>query len=230
LLRRNVLLSRPRIAQAKARGLEVKVAIDGGAASGKWARELKAIYPEAQVVCIEPRDAVQAELQKLAAELPGINLVKTRLGAREGTAEFNVYEDMGSMLPTSTGEHFGTVVKERVATLDRVIDEIALGAPPDMIKLDLQGAELQALDGATRSLERAQAVILEVSFIQLQKDGPLFADVICYMQQLGFRCYDVRALAQRPLDGALAQGDVMFLREGHPLLASGKWSEEAIWT
>ena len=86
-----------------------------------------------------------------------------------------------------------------------------------MIKLDLQGAELAALDGATECLKRAKAVLLEVSFIDFERGMPQIADVLAYMKQKGFLPYDILALWHRPIDGAVAQGDVLFVPESSPL-------------
>ena len=67
-------------------------------------------------------------------------------------------------------------------------------------------------------------MLLEVSFIPFMQGAPLIADVIAFMKENRFRCYDVFALWHRPLDGALAQGDVMFVREDNHLLADDRWS------
>jgi FkbM family methyltransferase len=236
LLRRGIVLSRPpgqfnifaiKLRQLKQRGLEIALAVDGGAADGDWARELKGVYPEAQVLCIEPRDAAQPALRQLAGAMSGLHLAQTLVGAREGTVVLHEHGDQSSMLAGPAGNTFGRNVEAPMTTLDQLVRRMKLPWP-DFIKLDLQGAELQALTGAPECLAHGQAVMLEVSFIPLQKDNPLLADVVGFMHERGYRCYDVLALWHRPLDGALAQGDFLFLREGHALLQDPRWSREGI--
>jgi FkbM family methyltransferase len=239
LLKRGIVLSRPpgqfnveevRLRKAKSLGLDVRVAVDGGAATGDWTRQFKAIWPDAQVVCVEPRDDAQGALKALASEMKGIHVAQTLLSATEGTVEFHVNKEQSSILgdfaatagvaSASTGT--GNAVPTPATTLDALVRRLGL-PDPDLIKLDLQGAELMALEGATRCLQSAQAVLLEVSFLQFMKGIPLVGEVVPYMTARGFRVYDILALWQRPLDGALAQGDFLFVSERSGLVGDARW-------
>lgn len=237
LLDRGMVVSRPpgqfdvseyKLQRLRNRGFQVKAAVDGGAASGSWARELKAVYPDASVLCIEPREEMQAPLKALDAELGGIQVAQTLVGATEGSVEFNEAGYQSSLLMNHTGDRFGRTVRYPIATLDNLVAK--MGFPqPDLIKLDLQGAELQCLDGAVECLSRAEVVILEVSFIPFQTGNPLIGDIIPYMKDRGYRCYDILALWHRPLDGALAQGDMVFVSESSKLIADNRWSSTGGW-
>ena len=235
LLGRDVALSRPpgrfdvwdvRLRKAKARGLRLGSVLDGGAAYGNWTREFKEVFPDARVLAVDPRDDVRPDLQRLARELPGVTLAQTLLGESVGEVSFNESFDQSSMLPDSAGAAFGTVKRLPVTTIDALVQSTGFGWP-DLIKLDVQGAELVALRGAGESLRHAQTLLLELSFFPFQRGMPLFADVVCWLRERGFRVYDVPSLWHRPLDGALAQGDFLFLRDGHPLLADERWSADA---
>ena len=234
LLARDAVLSRPpgqfnvwevRLRKARARGLRLERVLDGGAATGTWTRELRSIFPDAGVLAVDPRDDVQPELQRLKSELGNITVAQTLLGESVGEVEFNESSDQSSMLPDSSGATFGTVKRVPITTIDALVQSTGFGWP-DLIKLDVQGAELIALRGATESLRHAQALLLELSFMQFQRGTPLFADMICWLRDRGFRVYDIASLWHRPLDGALAQGDFFFLREDHPLLADVRWSAD----
>jgi hypothetical protein len=69
------------------------------------------------------------------------------------------------------------------------------------------------LAGATETLRAAEYVVLEVSFFEFFRGGPLFHDVLAFMQARGFVAYDIFGFQYRPLDGALSQADVAFVRE-----------------
>lgn len=238
LLSRGIVLSRPpgnlmigpvRLRLARDRGLQVRLAVDGGAATGAWTRELLALYPASNVVCVEPRDSAQSSLHALRSEHGGVHIVQTLLGDVDGEADFHEHDDQSSMLGNSRDMPFGRTQRLPVTTLDRLVMRLGLGWP-DMIKLDLQGAELLCLAGAAECLAHATSVILEVSFIPFQAGQPLIADVLTFMKEKGFRCYDVLALWHRPLDGALAQGDLLFLSERSELLRDPRWSRESPWS
>ena len=62
----------------------------------------------------------------------------------------------------------------------------------DFIKLDTQGSELAILHGGTSMLRGAFGVEVEVEFVELYKDQPLFANVDIFMRQQGFELIDIR--------------------------------------
>ena len=234
LLSRNMVISRPpgqfvvtpiKLRQIRDRGLKIGMAVDGGAATGEWTREFKNIYPDSQILCIEPRSEAQPDLKKLASDFSGIHLAQTLIGERTGPIEFHVNGDQSSMFQALSGFVNDQKVTLEMTTLDALIKKLQLPFP-DLIKLDLQGAELKALTGATECLAHAQAVLLELSFVPLRKDWPLIGDAIPFMKERGFVCYDITGLWHRPLDGALAQGDFVFLKQSNPLLADHRWSND----
>jgi hypothetical protein len=99
-----------------------------------------------------------------------------------------------------------------VITVDQLCAERNL-AGPYLLKVDVQGAELQVLAGARRTLEQTEAVLLELSFFGFYLGSPQFCDVIAEMKERGFVAYDVYGFLYRPLDNALSQMDVAFVRE-----------------
>jgi FkbM family methyltransferase len=233
LLKRNIVLSKPpgqfnvgdwKLHQLKRRGLEFRVIIDAGAAEGSATRMFKQLYPDAHVVAIEPRQDVLPKLQQLAAELKGVTVVSSLVGADAGRVQYFEDVDRSSILGDANGKPFGTPKFAEMTTLDALMDQLKL--TPDFIKLDVQGAELQVLSGGAKSLHGALAVLMECSLIELQSGQPLLADIIDFMKAHGYQLYDILALWHRPLDGALAQGDFFFLKSTHPLLQDKRWAKE----
>jgi FkbM family methyltransferase len=212
-----------RLKLLRKQGLAVHLAVDGGAASGTWAERFKRIFPQAKVLCIEPREDAQAALKALAARRSGVQVAQTLIGDTEGAVDFYEHRDQSSMLRDNGDKPWGVVRQAQLTTLDRLIGALKLPVP-DLIKLDLQGAELIALRGATQCLAETQAIILEVSFIPLYHNAPSLAEVVAFMAERGFRLWDILSLWHRPLDGATAFGDFLFLRKDHSLLRDNRWS------
>lgn len=68
----------------------------------------------------------------------------------------------------------------------------------DFLQIDVQGADLQVLEGASWILEHSiLAVQIEVEFSALYLNQPLFADVDVYLRKQGFTLFDL-ATAHRP--------------------------------
>jgi FkbM family methyltransferase len=63
----------------------------------------------------------------------------------------------------------------------------------DFIKLNVQGGELQILQGARHLLDRVLGLLVEVSFVESYKNRPMFADVNRYLEDQGFAFFDLLA-------------------------------------
>lgn len=204
-------------------GFDPTVAIDVGAYVGEWTRSFKQIFPDSQVLMIEPQASKTAILAKVTAELSNVELRPALLGARvEANVGFRESETASSVLTELENRRPPTTYLT-MTTLD-AITEGSPFARPNFIKLDVQGYEIEVLRGGMRTLESAEAVLMEVNLLGLHEGVPLFHESAGYMGKHGFQVYDVCSLIRRPYDGALWQADVIFLRNSSPLISSTRWS------
>ena len=78
-----------------------------------------------------------------------------------------------------------SAVKKIAMTLDTVVEQRGY-AYPDLIKLDVQGAELDIIKGATETLKTCKHLILELQVVEYNKGAPLHDEVINYLKTIGF--------------------------------------------
>ena len=100
-------------------------------------------------------------------------------------------------------------------TVDRVAQQ--LNAKFDVIKLDVQGAELDVLKGATDSLAHTLAIDIEVEFCELYKDQPLFDQVFSFLRKSGLEFIDFTYIYRWSPDsfnglGQATFSDALFMR------------------
>lgn len=103
----------------------------------------------------------------------------------------------------------------------RKLDDVLEDRAVDFLKLDIQGAELLALQGAGKTLERTAVVHCEVEFASLYEGQCLFCDVQDYLVGRGFSLIDILTphryayLNRQGVDGRdrLLWGDAIYFRE-----------------
>ncbi len=118
----------------------------------------------------------------------------------------------------------GAVMEEITLETHR-LDDLDEVPPFDLMKIDVQGGELQVFEGAAGKLATALAVITEVGFVPLYEDQPLIDDQMRVLREHGFDLHKFTFLKGFSLRGGLAttldktahdnqllDGDAVFLR------------------
>ena len=147
--------------------------------------------------------------------MPRVEYTLAAATSKPGVTTMNVHPDLvGSSLylENETSNVNGLPRTVPAVTLDSLCQDKKTSGPY-IVKIDVQGAELDVLDGAAKVLQEAELVILEVSFFQFFEGGPQLHDVVQYMKSKGFVAYDIFGLQYRLLDNALSQADVVFVLE-----------------
>jgi hypothetical protein len=98
------------------------------------------------------------------------------------------------------------------------------GIKPDFLKIDVQGYELEVLKGAQESLRNIEVILTEVNYLEVYQGAPLAAELIGWLSKREFVLYDVVNFMRRPLDKALWQSDMIFVRLSSPLLVNKRYS------
>jgi len=211
----------------QARGFTPQGIIDVGANRGNWTRMAMSIFPHARVLMIEPQNEMKHSLEELCRSFESVEYVQAGAGKESGELVQTIWEDLAgsSFLPEVRDDKLanGKQRKTPIVTIDDLLNE-RKSFIPDLVKLDIQGFELEALKGATSAFGKTQVFILETSLYHFFKDMPTTADCIMFMAERGYELYDVTEFLRRPLDGALGQIDLAFaLREG-TLRSSDRWN------
>lgn len=75
-------------------------------------------------------------------------------------------------------------------------------------------------------LHKADVVIIECSFFKFLIDGADITEVIIYMKNNGFVIYEMFDFHNRPFDNALAQADLIFVKENGLFRTSNNWATQ----
>lgn len=202
------------LARLKEIGFKPRVIYDVGAHRGNWSREASRIYTSAEFILFEANSDQTAYLQEMGFryfisalgpdDLPCKPFYLQKEGASMG-ASFYVentpfYRDQNLLVGSIPAYRLDTLVRENALPL------------PDLIKLDVQGAEIDVLSGATNCLDHCGALITECSLVTYNQGAPLFADVVSWVTSHGFFCIDVCEIHRWKYD-CIFQMDLLFVRE-----------------
>jgi FkbM family methyltransferase len=211
----------------KARGFPPRGIVDVGANRGDWAQMAISVFPGASVLMIEPQDEMEPSLSRLAVEIPTCHYVKAAVGREEGELIQTIWEDLAgsSFLPAPNPEALmaGKQRKTKVTTIDSLLSGPYAGFHPDLVKLDIQGFELEALSGAEATFGKTEVFILETSLFQFLPRQPLTREVMAFMSDRGYELYDITGFLRRPYDGALGQVDLAFVKSRGMFRATSAW-------
>ena len=165
--------------------IEPKVIYDLGACVLHWTRKAKEVWPDAKYHLVDGAKSVMPFLKNSGDEWQ-----IAILGDKEGH-EVDFYEDTenpggNSYYKETTGafteEH---KTKRKMHTLDH-IREKNRWEYPDLVKLDVQGAELDILMGAKETLRNCTDIILEAQTENYNEGAPKADDVIKFMREIGY--------------------------------------------
>jgi FkbM family methyltransferase len=210
------------LAHARAAGLAPRTVFDVGVGWGTpW---LYAAFPQAKHVLFEPLAVFGADLDRLAAELSA-DVHRVALSNRSGTATFRRHIDF----PTSSSlydidpqfDAYSRRVQRQHRFADQTVplatlDELNRYEPPFVLKLDVEGAERDVIEGARNTLRSTDLLIAEISVMKRRRGEPGFADMVGLLDSVGFELFDIPDMAQAA-DGTLLYLDAVFVQKGSAL-------------
>jgi FkbM family methyltransferase len=196
--------------------------IDIGASRGDFTESLRQVYGLTKALLVEPQPSLCTSLRNRFKNSE-IIVHECAVAESERIQEMEVLnwdyssslldvrrdiENVNSLLDLEVYEK----IQCQVRTLDNLMEEIEWTEPIDLLKLDVQGAELMALRGAEKTLHRTKMIFTEVSFCRLYEGAPVFQEVYDYLHDHGFKLLTISD-GFRGADGDLLQGDALFYHD-----------------
>lgn len=201
------------LTRAKARGTEIATIIDVGAAKGAWGIATRKFWPESNLHFVEANEGWRPALKALADKDSKISYTIKGMSDEPGVIFFPITDDPfgGAVFKQKPddGRNYNAVP---ATSVDTEVDEKKL-LGPYLLKLDTHGTEVDILNGAIETLKNTALICIEMYNFGGQKR---FAQLIVYLEELGFRCIDVCEPMFRPIDGVLWQMDFIMAPRSNP--------------
>lgn len=199
----------------KRHGFAPDIIIDVGAFEGGWTRNIKTIFPSSQVLMVDAL-AKNECLERVKNELDGVSYCIELLGAETGLEKTYFECETSSSYYEENSNVDKTVTMRMTKALDDVLRQEQLSlVSPSMLKIDAQGAELDILAGAKRSLPFFEFVYLELPIVEYNINAPVFEAYINYMATIGYGVFDIST--HHINKNLLLQVDILFLKRQSPM-------------
>ncbi|MEI9989701.1 MAG: FkbM family methyltransferase [Rhizomicrobium sp.] len=210
----------------KALGFEPEWVIDVGVADGTL--DIYTNFPKARYLLVEPMSEFSGALRWISEHYRA-DVEPVAAGGSESTLTIHYSPQLADMhgatlAESSNSEAASNSRNVAVRRLDALAREHKI-AGTILLKIDTQGTELQVLDGASGILDQVEVAILEVSLFNFGLKQPVLHEVVSYMAERGFVAYDMFDGWGRPLDGALGQVDIAFVKENGRFRRDQRYAE-----
>lgn len=192
--------------------------IDVGVNIGQFLHLACRLWPNATIIGIEPAPDLFARMERIYADDRRVALHRCAAGAAGGEAAFHVTRNNqnSSLLPPS--ESFaadrtddGVVATEIVAV--RRMDALLDGAVgPFFAKIDVQGTELDILEGFGKRLSDIETLIVEAPFETAYDGAGTFDDLYRFLTGAGFDYAGPLGTLTSRATGRVRQEDAVYLR------------------
>ena len=169
-------------------------ALDVGANLGDWSATLFKEIPNAKIVAFEPSGEAFVSIESRFAENTSIQCVNIALGKENSTATLFA-DQSGSGLGSLTKrrvKHFGIDFNHQeiveLHTLDTWLEMNGEGLIPNVLKMDVEGHELDVLKGAKKTLQNIEIIQFEFGGSNIDT-RTYFQDFWYLLTNLGFTLY-----------------------------------------
>ena len=198
---------------------DINTVVDVGANVGQFALICGSCFPNAKIHSFEPLSNARKVFLKVMEGSDRVFLHPVALGDHRAELQMHVTAkaDSSSLLTPSLqasifpGTHEVSTEVTLVMPLEERLSREEISSPA-MLKIDVQGYELQVLRGCKTLLDCFDYVFVELSFVELYADQSLAPEVIGWLAENGFALSGCYVSATSYLNGKMIQGDFLFRR------------------
>jgi len=170
-------------------GFQPSVIYDIGSCVGHWASIAHKIFPNAIIYCFEPNQDLyrvyeQVENHLIIRGMPFTRVYPILLSKNEKEVDyyFSKIHIGGNSYYKEKSQFFNHSTRMKTVRLD------SLDLPkPDLVKIDVQGAEIDVIQGGLKTISKSKHLVVEMQHVDYNLGAPKVDEGMEYIQSVGFR-------------------------------------------
>mgnify|MGYP001342271306 FL=1 len=159
--------------------------LDIGAASGDWSSHVKKLNPDAKFTLIEPNKLHNERLRSLG------KVHNVYLSDEVTERDFYICKDPFQQTGNGFYKEKSNVPFDKTTVKTQLLDTILQGEKFDLIKLDVQGAEIEVIKGGMLTVQNAKWLQVEVPVFQYNIGSPSMYNLLGNLKAIGFYPFDI---------------------------------------
>jgi FkbM family methyltransferase len=188
-----------------------KSILDIGANVGQFYNEIKQIFPDAYYYLVEGNHKCEIPLKDLKVDY-SISLLSDEVK----TVNFytRTYEERctGNSIYREKTPFYDdseiTIKTIQTTTLDLLLKDQEF----DLIKIDVQGSEIDIIKGGINMIKKSKGILMEVSLVEYNENSPTKEYVYEFMKTLNFYPAEHISDINHPITHHLIQQDILFIK------------------
>ena len=175
------------------KGINLETIIDVGSNKGQFIILIEKLFPNSTIYSFEPITEILEKQKKFFHYKKNIFYYNFALGSESSTKEFFVTKrkDSSSFFRINLigNKNKNYQIKKTHNIEIKTLDDIILDREviePILIKIDVQGYELEVLKGSDKILKKVDFILLEVSKNEMYQNQPKEKEIIEYLQYRNF--------------------------------------------
>ena len=187
--------------------IKFKNVLDIGAAAGDWSGHVKKFNPDAKFTLIEPNKLHNERLRSLG------KVHNVYLSDSVTEKDFYISKDPFQQTGNSFYKEKSNVPFDKTTVKTELLDEIVQDEEFDLIKLDVQGAEVEVIKGGMITVQKAKWLQVELPIFQYSIGSPDMYNLLGNLKAIGFYPFDV---AQMLFNVRCLYVDIIFVNRNLP--------------
>ena len=197
--------------------------LDIGAANATTPKKFASSLPN-ELWAFEPLEQNKKYFEEINIKYPSIKFFPFALGSDESMQKINITENItsSSLKQVNKDDISNDIFKTALRVNDeieievkRMDDIVPSSKKVSLIKIDVQGFELEVLKGGINTLKNTDLVIIEVSNHSSYKDSPRYFDIDKFMLEHNFTLFDMSLNVRE--NGHLLEWDAFYINKSFRL-------------